>query len=144
LIKELDSRLVLLEGKKNLKETLKSASVESDTTVTTLLDNQPNKSIPVTTGIDNSNNLTNSFLYQNCPNPYSEQTEIKYYISEGVKTSSLDIFDMQGILKKQINLNTYGFGSVIIKATELKAGMYMYSLVCDNQEISTKRMILTE
>jgi hypothetical protein len=40
-------------------------------------------------------------------------------------------------------LDTTGQGSVKIKASELKAGIYIYTLLINGQEVDTKRMILT-
>lgn len=134
-IKELDDRLTKIEGNSNSKGTLKSTPKTSTDTI------QSNKSIEVT---NNLTDLTNTFLYQNNPNLFSERTEIKYFINESVKTSLIMIFDMQGVLKKQIAINAKGIGSVIIEGSDLRAGMYIYTLVCDGQEIDTKRMILTE
>jgi len=39
----------------------------------------------------------------------------------------------------QIGLNT-----ITVQASELPAGMYLYTLVVDNEIIDTKRMILTK
>ena len=35
-------------------------------------------------------------------------------------------------------------GEIIIKGSELKPGMYFYSLIEDDREVDTKRMILTQ
>jgi hypothetical protein len=40
-------------------------------------------------------------------------------------------------------LKEKGKGSIEIAQGELKAGMYLYSLVVDNKEIDTKRMIIS-
>jgi hypothetical protein len=45
------------------------------------------------------------------------------------------------MLKKAIS-NT-GEGEIVINANELKQGMYVYSLLVDNQLVDTKRMVLT-
>ena len=87
---------------------------------------------------------TNAILYQNTPNPFNVETEIRYYIPENTGQSSLLIFDMQGTLKKQLRIFAIGNGSVTVSASELPAGMYIYSLIVDGREIDSKRMILTE
>ena len=51
---------------------------------------------------------------------------------------------MNGALKKTIAINTKGEANIIINSKELIAGMYYYSLIIDNIEIDTKKMILTE
>jgi len=37
-----------------------------------------------------------------------------------------------------------GNGSVIISASELQPGMYIYTLAVNGQEVDSKRMIITE
>ena len=91
-----------------------------------------------------SNALTNAFLYQNVPNPFSTNTEIKYFIPEGVKDAKLFIFSIQGNLLKTEKISTRGQGSIVINGTALTAGIYLYSLVLEGKEVDTKRMILTE
>ena len=51
---------------------------------------------------------------------------------------------MNGTLKKTIVLNGKGEVNTTINAKELIAGMYYYTLVIDNTEVDTKKMILTE
>ena len=100
---------------------------------------------PDNTTIESKNNpLTNAFLYQNIPNPFSTNTEIKYFIPEGVKDAKLFIFSIQGNLLKTEKISSCGHGSIVINGTALTAGIYLYSLVLEGKEIDTKRMILTE
>lgn len=82
-------------------------------------------------------------LYQNTPNPFTQGTEIRYYLPDQVRSAMIHIFDLNGIQVKSFLLDRNGNNSVIIDAGELKAGMYLYSLVADSHIISTKRMILT-
>jgi hypothetical protein len=50
---------------------------------------------------------------------------------------------MQGALIKQIPVNVHQ-SNITVNATELAAGMYLYSLIIDGKEVDTKRMILTK
>lgn len=83
-------------------------------------------------------------LFQNQPNPFKETTIIKYEINDANATAQIMIFDMQGTLIKTISLIKSTNGSVSINGNELKPGMYLYSLIINNKEIDTKRMIITE
>ena len=83
-------------------------------------------------------------LYQNSPNPFSQNTEIKYYLPASVNSASLCIYDLYGKQLKQIRLSQRNTGSQIISASELPAGIYLYALIADGKEIDVKRMILTE
>jgi len=51
---------------------------------------------------------------------------------------------MQGSQIKQIAVNERGDTSVIIEGSTLKAGIYYYTLIADDKEVDTKKMILTK
>ena len=82
-------------------------------------------------------------LYQNTPNPFTAQTEIRFELPANSKNAFIYLFNMQGSLVKQIAISSMQ-QSVIINGSELTAGMYLYSLIVDGKEIDTKRMILTK
>ncbi|MEL6134452.1 MAG: tail fiber domain-containing protein, partial [Bacteroidota bacterium] len=81
-------------------------------------------------------------LFQNAPNPFSETTIIRYQLPQQYEQAAILMFDMQG---RQINtFNQLPKGGLTIDGNTLDAGMYLYSLIIDGQEIATKRMILTK
>ena len=82
-------------------------------------------------------------LYQNSPNPFSQTTQIKYYLPSTVQSALLCIYDLQGKQLKQINISERGNGSQLISAAEFAAGIYLYGLIADGNEVDVKRMILT-
>jgi len=86
----------------------------------------------------------NSYLFQNQPNPFSKSTEIRYHISKDVNQACLLIFNIQGVLIKQIPVFEKGESTTIIYANELRAGTYIYQLVIDGKEVDSKKMILTK
>ncbi len=90
----------------------------------------------------NQNGATVSLLYQNKPNPFKEKTIIEFDIKEIFDNASIMISDMQGTLKKTIAITQIGKGQIMIDGYELTAGMYLYSLIINDKEIDTKRMIL--
>lgn len=85
----------------------------------------------------------NAVLYQNTPNPFTAQTEIRFSLPDNAPSSYIYIFDMTGKMQKQIPVDP-GQQSVTINGYELSAGIYLYSLVVGGQEIDTKRMILSK
>lgn len=93
---------------------------------------------------DTSTNELSAVLYQNTPNPFSHSTEIKYYLSETVTNALLCIYNLQGKQLKQISIIERGNGSQTINGSEFSAGIYLYGLIADGQQIDVKRMILTE
>ena len=82
-------------------------------------------------------------LYQNNPNPFTENTVIKYSVPEDAGDAWLYVFDMQGAMLKQMRLDTKS-DRVILQGGDLKPGMYLYSLIVNGKEVDTKRMILSK
>jgi hypothetical protein len=57
----------------------------------------------------------------------------------------LCIYDLNGKQLRCFALNTAkGASSIEVRASDLNAGIYLYTLIVDNMPIDTKRMILTE
>jgi hypothetical protein len=83
-------------------------------------------------------------LDQNSPNPFSQATQIGYFLPETINSATLNIYNMSGAPVKTIPIFQKGKGSVTINGSELNPGMYLYTLITDGKEVDTKRMILTE
>jgi hypothetical protein len=124
-IKEQQIQIDALKKQVNGKDgTLKSASAETD--------------------IETMESIALAYLDQNAPNPFSQTTQIGYYLPDAVKKAALFIYDMNGTQLKVFSISQKGKGSIIINGSELRPGMYLYSLIADGKEIDTKRMILTD
>ncbi|MBR6187386.1 MAG: T9SS type A sorting domain-containing protein, partial [Prevotella sp.] len=95
------------------------------------------------TSIDGTASKTKATLYQNAPNPFTAQTEIRFSLPDDAPQAYIYVFDMTGKMQKQIPVNP-SQQSVTINGYELSAGIYLYSLVVGGQEIDTKRMILSK
>jgi len=83
-------------------------------------------------------------LYQNTPNPTSGETQIKYFLPETCATAFITVNDLNGKQLILFRLSTKGESSVIIRGNDLKAGMYLYTLVADGNIVDSKRMIIIE
>jgi len=83
----------------------------------------------------------NATLEQNTPNPFSEQTTIEYTLPIGSK-GQIVFFDMNGSLLRDYSLD--GSGVLVIDGKAFEAGMYLYSLLVNGEEVDTKRMILLD
>lgn len=83
-------------------------------------------------------------LKQNRPNPFRTSTVISCELPESVSDAFLCVYDLNGQQKLRFNLSERGNVDVTIDGNTLPAGMYIYTLVCDGQDIDTKRMILTD
>lgn len=88
-------------------------------------------------------NSNNAQLSQNTPNPFTENTMISYILPENTQSARLIIHNMNGIEIKSYDISGANSGSVTINGSELQAGMYLYTLLIDNNIIDTKRMLLT-
>lgn len=83
-------------------------------------------------------------LFQNSPNPFDKETRIGFTLSPETKQAAIFIYDLQGRQVMRIDLNERGESYVTIRSGELRAGRYLYTLIVDGQEVSTKKMILTD
>ncbi|MBR6082330.1 MAG: tail fiber domain-containing protein [Salinivirgaceae bacterium] len=87
---------------------------------------------------------TNAFLFQNTPNPFSSETEIKYFLPENAENAVLYVFSLNGNMLLSKPLTKTGNGSITISGSELEAGMYIYTLAIGGVEVDSKRMILAD
>jgi hypothetical protein len=86
--------------------------------------------------------VQNSYgLDQNIPNPFSDITSISYSLPESDKNASILLLNLNGQLIKEFKLKD-AKGAITISSGELQKGIYLYSLVSNNSEIITKKMIL--
>jgi len=93
----------------------------------------------------NTTVISTAKLYQNNPNPFSENTEIQYYVPENANEAMICIYDLTGSQIIRFDLRDRGvISSLTVRGSQLKAGMYIYALLVDGKEVDTKRMILTD
>jgi hypothetical protein len=123
-IEELESRLTQLEKNEKTKVT-------------------PVNNTETTPGMNDKEQSHNTFLYQNTPNPFTNNTEIRYFLPADSHNALLYIYNLQGQQVKVFALSQQGLGSVIIQGSELTPGTYIYSLYSNGKELDSKRMILT-
>jgi hypothetical protein len=98
------------------------------------------------TGTSNGNQqstIDNPRLEQNIPNPFHENTTIKYYLPNDTRTASITITDLSGVQLKTFDLGgSKGFGQVLISGGAFAAGTYIYTLTVDGKVVDSKRMVL--
>ena len=90
-------------------------------------------------GVTSSGNV----LFQNTPNPFKENTTIRFHLADDAQNAAICIFDMTGKMLKKLSVSQ-GMESVSIAGYELGEGMFLYTLMVNGQEIDTKRMIITK
>ena len=81
---------------------------------------------------------------QNKPNPFSESTVITLNIPERTQKASIFIYDMSGKQVQNIAVSERGETNITVYASDLTAGMYIYTLVVDGKVSVTRRMIVTK
>ncbi len=81
-------------------------------------------------------------LKQNAPNPFQENTLIRYYLPKGFQKASIIITDLSGNMVKSFSLSGYGHGQILISGGTMKAGTYIYTLISDGHQVESKRMVL--
>jgi hypothetical protein len=89
-------------------------------------------------------NINNSFacLFQNTPNPFSQNTSIKCYVPASSNKAQLAIYSVDGKLQKTFSLNNSGTHEITINANTLSSGEYIYSLLINGKKIDSKHMVL--
>ena len=97
----------------------------------------------------NDNNTQNAVatlnaarLEQNVPNPFSNNSLIKYSLPEKTVQAFLKITGTKGETIKTISLNAKGNGSISLSNEGLAGGVYYYSLIADGKLIDTKKMVI--
>lgn len=70
------------------------------------------------------------------PNPASSDLNIDYYVDGG--SGRIDIYSMLGVRVKTVNLQGQQ-GRLQLSVAGLPAGMYLYRLIVNGQEMQTKR-----
>ncbi len=83
-------------------------------------------------------------LFQNQPNPFSDQTSISFYLPEGGK-ATLSIYDVSGKLLKEI-AGEYSQGMNVeeISRSDLQGAGMLYYKLSTATETATQRMILLD
>ena len=81
---------------------------------------------------------------QNKPNPFSESTVIALNIPDKAQTASIFIYDMSGKQVQSLSVTERGETDITVYASDLSAGMYIYTLVVDGKIAVTRRMIVSK
>ena len=79
---------------------------------------------------------------QNKPNPFSESTVITLNIPSSAQAANIYIYDMSGKQVQGLPVSERGETNITVYATDLSAGMYIYTLVVDGKVAVTRRMIV--
>jgi hypothetical protein len=107
-------------------------------------ENNPSDKISVvvvystTVGIDDPTDYKLSAAY---PNPANGFVKFDYDFNDMPGDSKVMIFDLLGSTVKEINVNNR-YGSLKVNTSDLKEGIYFYSLVINNEPTKTQKLII--
>lgn len=90
-----------------------------------------------------SNQLKAEVL-QNAPNPFNQESSIDFFLPTNVQTATLYIYNMKGEIVKKSQITDRGSASYQISANMLSPGIYMYTVIADNQDLGVKKMIVLD
>ena len=122
-INELSSELAELKGTSNKKSKAK--------TQTTAIE-------------DAADDMDQVRMDQNKPNPFSGSTVITLSVPKKAKQAAIYIYDLSGKQVESVPVEERGKTNITFYASNLSAGMYIYSLVVDGQVKVTRRMMVSE
>lgn len=83
----------------------------------------------------------NIILYQNEPNPFNNNTIIRYFLPENAVDAKLVFHDEYGREIGSELLNTKGYSQISVDGERLASGIYTYSIVINGQVVTSKRMV---
>jgi hypothetical protein len=103
------------------------------------LDHEQGSAVPTAgSGLDSDQ----ASLSQNEPNPFRENTLIKYYLPSNTRSATMQISNMEGVQLKSFTLDGKGYGQVLISGGTFSAGTYIYTLTVNGERVDSKRMML--
>lgn len=138
LVKATQEQQLTIEEQQKEIAVLHSEVAALKTMVRQLLAQQPNQ-----TPVQQLDLKRPAGLSQNHPNPFHENTIIDYFLPEGSENARLEVHSVAGKLITSLPLAQTGEGQVQLRAGRFPPGAYLYSLVIDNQVVTSKRMVLT-
>ena len=83
-------------------------------------------------------------LHQNIPNPHQGHTQIKVFIPESSQQAFLQVTDLSGKQLLIKNIDQLGTSIINLQTKDLEAGMYLYTLVVDQEIVATKKMVIAQ
>jgi len=79
-------------------------------------------------------------MEQNKPNPFTNQTVVNYTLPSNTK-ATIAVVDLSGKFIREYNLSTEK-GQLIINSSDIGKGIFIYTLISDNEVIISKKMIV--
>ena len=136
---------IIIKGMQELNENLQQKIQEQNQRIDKL-----EKAIEKLSGNSNTSSIklsssenAGTYLKQNVPNPFTQNTIINCNVPSSIKQAQLIIYNDKGSPVKSFDLNN-GTNTITMNAGTLSSGQYVYSLLIDGKKIDSKKMILTK
>ena len=110
-----------------------------------VLVNELQRKSGINSGLTSLDSKTSEFsIDQNVPNPFSNETIINFSIPQEVKDAKLNVYDLTGKQLLTFRISERKSSSISLTATNLAAGIYLYTIFADGKVLEAKRMIVSE
>ncbi|CAN5801600.1 hypothetical protein BH10BAC2_BH10BAC2_40980 [soil metagenome] len=84
--------------------------------------------------------ISSARLEQNSPNPFSNSTNISYYLPPNISNAYVNFYALNGGLVKSIKLNGAGHGMINLQVNDLPSGSYQYTLLVNGKVLDKKQL----
>ncbi|MBC8173190.1 MAG: tail fiber domain-containing protein [Chitinophagales bacterium] len=143
IVKAIQEQQIVIENKdeqmKDLQLQINTQQKQIDELYTLL--NAQNPAVEKTS--DEIYNIHGASLEDNIPNPFINETKIRFTIPATFTSAQIIINDISGRIVKTFQINNAGSGEVAVYADELMSGTYQYTLWIDGQKRITKKMVIS-
>jgi hypothetical protein len=124
---------LMMAGMKEMKEQLDS--LQNNARIMSSSSSNNNQTVELSSDV---------ILYQNMPNPFSDETVINYFLPDNVNTAKMLFYDETGRVIKEETIDSRGNGSLTLKTSNLASGVYTYSLEVNGKIIQVRKMQKTK
>lgn len=85
-----------------------------------------------------------AFLLQAAPNPFTENTNIQFFVPADASKAVIQIRDVEGTILKTYSITEKGMNTISVAGEQLMMGSYIYTLAIDGEIVDSKVMILAK
>lgn len=126
-----------------LFKALNDMQIKLDNIENSTIQSAPKKNVSYSAGIENFP-IDEYKLFQNSPNPFNTETTITFTLGDNTENAAIRIYDLQGLQKAVYPIAPNGGNAITFDRLSLPAGIYIYSLVANDNIIDSKRMVITD